>query len=410
MHHPTRGLSLGSDTMNGLPNKVITFSVKVDGNANVLDYTVRAGLIRNIKKATYASVDHALGVPPAAIGYPFGPPPKTILGPSINEQDLEDLRVLYRLANDQVQKRFRADRISFTVEVAKLTRTSLNPNIRSPTMKASVFNGFPELLYSVGGAAVDDVGSRNMISEMMKLACRVASRFALDHNLPFLRRGTDAIMASTQTAYEEILAQRSPTSYVPLHTNLERVAISPPATFSLEPKQHHPLAVPEGEGYSRATSPLRRFEDLVAHWQLHHALLGSKAPSRPPFDANALEKYIPELSAKDLSIRLGHTRNTNFFVLMFLKRWMNATAKGVEEERPYGDPLASMTAYTISMLQNNFVGSYGCHVHLPELGIKAQLVGLSAGYMLPLSSELRVKAKSVDLGIQRPRLVVELCH
>ena len=394
MHHPTRGLSLGSDAMNGSPNKVITFSVKVDGNANILDYTVRAGLIRNIKKATYDSVDQALGVPPAVLVYPFGPPPKSIPSASVSEQHLEDLRVLYRLANDQVQKRFRENRISFTMEIAKLTRTSLAPNIRSPTMVPSIFNGFPELLYSVGGAAIEDTGSRSMISEMMKLACRVASRFALDHNLPFLRRGTDAIMASTQAAYEEILAQRSPHSYVPLHTNLERIAISPPATFSLEPKQHHPLAIPEGEGYSRATSPLRRFEDLVGHWQLHHALLGSKAPSRPPFDTDALEKYIPELSAKDLSIRQGHTRNTNFFVLMFLKRWMNATAKGTE--RPFGDPLASMTAYTLSMVQNNFVGSYGCHVHLPELGIKAQLVGLSAGFMLPLSTELRVKAKHVD--------------
>ncbi|KAF8813327.1 RNB-domain-containing protein [Phlegmacium glaucopus] len=406
MHHPTRGLSLGSDARNGLPNKVITFSVKVDGNANILDYTVRAGLIHNIKKATYDSVDRALGVPPAVTGHPFGNIPKTIPGSSISEQDLEDLRVVYRLANDQVQKRFREDRISFTINFAKLTRISPAPNIRSPTMEPSVFNGFPELSYSVSGAAVDDVGSRNMISEMMKLACRVASRFALDHNLPFVRRGTDAIMASTQTAYEEILAQRSPHSYVPLNTNLERIAISPPAAFSLEPKQHHPLGIPEGEGYSRTTSPLRRFEDLVAHWQLHHALLGSKAPSRPPFDADALEKYIPELSAKDLSIRQGHVRNTNFFVLMFLKRWMNATAKGAE--RPFGDPLASMTAHTISMVQNNFMGSYGCHVHLPELGIKAQLIGLPAGSTLPLSTELRVKAKQVDLGIQRPKLVVEL--
>lgn len=409
MHHPTRGLSLGSDALNGAPNKVITFSVKVDGNANVLDYTVRAGLIRNMKKVTYNSVDRALGVPPAMLGYPFGTPPKTTPAPnSISKKDLEDLQVLYRLANDQVEKRFRENRISFAVEVAKLERVSLPPDIRSPTMTPSVFRGFPEMLFSVGGPAVEDFGSRNMVSEMMKLACRVSSRFALDHNLPLLRRGTDAILASTQTAYEEILAQRTPHAYVPLHTNLERIAISPPATFSLEPKQHHPLAIPEGEGYSRVTSPLRRFEDLIGHWQLHHALLGSKAPSRPPFDADALEKSIPEISAKDVSIRHGHARNTNFFVLMFLRRWMDATEKGVE--RPYGDPLASMRAYTISMVQNNFSGSYGCQVHLPDIGIKAHLVGLSSNTTFPLSTELMVKAKLVDLGIQRPRLVVELCN
>lgn len=406
MHHPIHGLSLGSNEKNGLPNKVITFSIKVDGNANILDYNVRAGLIRNMTKITYGSVDQALGVPPTAIGYPFGPPPKTIPASSISEEDLADLRVLYRLTNDQVQKRFREERISFTMEAAKLARMSLDPNMRSPTMEPSVFNGFPELLYSVSGAGVEDAGSRNMVSEVMKLACRTASRFALDHNLPLLRRGTGPILASSETAFAEILAQRSPSSYVPLHTNLERIAISPPATFSLEPKEHHPLAVPEGEGYSRATSPLRRFDDLVVHWQLHHALLGSKARSRPPFDADALEKYIPELTAKDLSVRHGHTRNINFFVLLFLKRWMNATAKGAE--RPFGDPLASLTAYTVSMVQDTFMGSYGCHVHIPEIGTKAHLVGLSAGVSLPLSTELKVKVTRIDLGIQRPKLVVEL--
>ena len=406
MHHPTKGLSLGSDALNGAPNKVITFSIKVDGNANILDYTVRAGLIRNIKKTTYDTVNQALGLPPPAIRYPFGPPPKTTLAPPISEEDLKDLRVLYRLANDQVQRRFREDRISFSLENARLTRLPHIPNITSPTMKPSVFNGFPDMTYAVGSAIVDDTGSRNLVSEMMKLSCRVASRFALDHNLPFLRRGTDAIMASTEAAYKEILAQRSPHSYIPLHTNLERIAISPPGMFSLEPKQHHPLAVPEGEGYCRATSPLRRFDDLVEHWQLHHVLLGSNAPPRPPFDVDALEKYLPELSAKDLSIRQGHAQNTNLFVLMFLKRWMDATAKGAE--RPFGDPLASMTAYTISIVRDTFRGSFGCHLHLPEIGIKAQLVGLSPGSSFPLSTELKVKAKRIDLGIQRPRLVVEL--
>jgi exoribonuclease-2 len=407
MHHPIHGLSLGSDARKDSPYKVITFSVKVDGNANILDYTVRAGLIRNIKKTTYESVDQALGLPPYATQYPFGPPPKAAPVLPISEEDLKDLRVLYRLATDQVQKRFREGRISFTVETARVARVSPDPNIRSPTMEPSVFNGFPEFLYSVGGAIVDDTNSKSLVSEMMKLACRVASRFALDHNVPFLRRGTDAIMASTEAAYAEILAQRPPHSYVPLHTNLERIAISPPAAFSLAPKQHHPLGVLEGEGYSRATSPLRRYDDLVAHWQLHHILLGSKAPARPPFDVDALEKYLPELSAKDLVNRLGITRNTEFFALMFLKRWMDATAKGAE--RPCGDPLASMTAYTISVVHDNFIGSYsGCHLHLPELGMKAQLVGLPMGTSLPLSTELKVKPKCIDLGIQRPKIVVEL--
>lgn len=85
---------------------------------------------------------------------------------------------------------------------------------------------------------------------------------------------------------------------------------------------------------------------------------------------------------------------------------MDVTAKGAE--RPFGDSSVSAAAYTISIVQDTFMGSYGCHLHLPELGIKAQLVGLSVGSSFPLSTELKVKAKRIDLGIQRPKFVVEL--
>ena len=40
---------------------------------------------------------------------------------------------------------------------------------------------------------------------------------------------------------------------------------------------------------------------------------------------------------------------------------------------------------------------YGCHLHLPELGIKARLVWSSTGSSIPLSTELKVKAKRIDI-------------
>ncbi|KAF8150815.1 hypothetical protein B0H34DRAFT_665725 [Crassisporium funariophilum] len=408
MHHPTRGLSLGMNSKDGIPDKVITFSTKVDDQANILDYKVRAGLIRNVKKVPYNDVDHALGNPQVEKAYPFGGQVPVKFGAALAKKDVADLQLLQRLAHDQVAKRYRMGVFSFNTEVVEIDRITIPPQIRSPTMTPSVFSGFPELRYSVFSSKNEDKGARNLVAEMMKLACRTASRFGLDKNIPLLRRGTEPIVPASEEAYQDMLTQRTSTTYIDMTKNLSRIYMSPPAEYSLEPKQHHPLGIPAGEGYTRATSPLRRYEDLVAHWQLHHALLGSNAPSRLPFDAGALEKYCQELVLKDRKIRKGQKRNTTFFALMFLRRWLEGTAGGAA--RPFGDPLASTVGFTTTGVKRDpHTRMYGCSVHLPELGVLGHLGGLEREHVdIPLSTELRVKVTQIDLGIQRPRMIVEL--
>ena len=53
-----RGLSLGSEQG---PTNVLTFSFKADKSGDIVDYNVRAGIVRNVQTLRYDDVDMMLG-------------------------------------------------------------------------------------------------------------------------------------------------------------------------------------------------------------------------------------------------------------------------------------------------------------------------------------------------------------
>ncbi|KAF8907292.1 hypothetical protein CPB84DRAFT_1725584 [Gymnopilus junonius] len=407
VHSPQNGLSL-SDKPGGEPNRVLTFSVKVDDEANILDYTVRAGLIRNIRKTSYEDVDMALGHPVSLKVFPFGGSQKIKNGPPLDEQDVRDLQVLQKLADHQIAKRFRQGLFNFSASASQVIWNSQVPeDIRSPSMSGSVYHGFPDLTYTVYETGSTDSGSRSLVSEMMKLANRVSSRFAIDHNVPVVRRTLEPGVVTPEDL-QEILEMRTPNGYVPMQEIVKRLKINPAGMYTLQPLRHHSLGIPEGEGYARATSPLRRFEDLVIHWQLHYALLGSKARSSAPFDVGDLEKLAAEFETLNVTQRKLHSNDTLFYCLMYLKRYADDTAKGIE--RPFGDPLSSMRAWTRQLARKSLVSNdITVLVHLPDLGITAYIEDLPPSLRhLPIGTELCVKLKRIDLGIKRMKMLVSL--
>ena len=57
MHDPVHGLSLGSRL--GHPQKVLTSSAKVNSKGEMIDFKVRAAIIRNIHVVTHDDVNAA---------------------------------------------------------------------------------------------------------------------------------------------------------------------------------------------------------------------------------------------------------------------------------------------------------------------------------------------------------------
>lgn len=413
MHDPKFALSLADTATTGKSYRTLSFSIKLDNKGNILDYKIRAGILRNIRKTSYQDVDRALGNPGIRYRYPFGCTEEKIETAetrTLDEADVADLLILQKLADDQVQKRFQQKIFTFTKDVSEVVWKNRPPeDIQSPSLDGSRFSGFPQLEYTVVHSSDSDTGSHSLVSEMMKLACRVSSRIALENgNVPLLRRGAEPIIFNPGISLDEVLKLRAPNGYISMGAAVDAVAMIPPGVLSTQPNMHYFMGVAEGEGYSRVTSPLRRYEDLVGHWQLHHILLGANAPPWSPFSANDMEKMATALQSLGSTVKKAHDTNNLFYSLMHMQRFRDDTARGVE--RPFGDPLKSIRAWTRRAAKKDVSrNEYSAVVELPDLGIHAHLVDMPSELraMAP-GTQLRVNCHGIELGIKRLHMDVKL--
>lgn len=401
VHHPILGMSLGQHPKH-IGDRVLTFSAKVDMNGNIHDHKVRAGIIRNTCKVTYDHSDDAMGLPRVQITYPFGNAPTTDATTSniLSETDVGDLTLLRQLMEAQIKKRISEDFYSLDYSHSDVKYLTSPPEeIQSPSLVGSVFEGYPDVRYSVYSTEGMDQGSRMMIAEMMKLASRVASRVAVEHDTLMIRRALQRPIPASEEALEQVLNARSSSGYVSAYKFRGHFAATPSSYYTLQPKGHGALGVPDGEGYSRATSPLRRFEDLVAHWTLHHILLGSRAPARPPFSPQDMEQLCIDIATVDKTARNLQRSELHMSALMFIKRWM---AKGGERlkagvQDPLSKPFEAYKARDVR--QNHLTNQQHCIMHIPGLGLQATAVSLPPGFAdAPISSVLNVRVKGVVLG------------
>lgn len=413
MHDPNFALSLADTATTGRSYRALSFSIKLDNKGDILDYKIRAGILRNIRKTSYQEVDRALGNPEIRYRYPFGRTEEEKMETTertLDEDDVADLRILQKLADDQVQKRFQQGIFTFTKDISEVVWKNRPPeDIQSPSLDGSRFSGFPQLEYTVSHNSDSDTGSRSVVSEMMKLACRVSSRIALENgNVPLLRRAAEPVIFKPGISLDKLLQLRSPNGYIPMGDAVDAIAMIPPGVLSTQPNMHYFMGVPEGEGYSRITSPLRRYEDLVGHWQLHHILLGANAPPWSPFSTNDIEKMATALQSLDLTVKRAHKTNNLFYSLMYMQQFRADTARGVE--RPFGDPLKSIRAWTKQVAKKDiYRNEYAAVVELPDLGIHAHLVDMPSELReIPPGTQLRVNCHGIELGIKRLRMDVKL--
>ncbi|KAG2092304.1 uncharacterized protein F5147DRAFT_779698 [Suillus discolor] len=186
-------LSLGSHSRKGEPEPVLTFSFKINAEGNMVDYDVKAGLIRNVKRVDYDSVDRLLGNGGVQFGYPFEAPqtPEISHVPVLESKDVENIRLMdnltrkFRQRNRQTLNPFIFSAPSSTLVV---TAKPIHGAPTTPTWNASYYCGFPNLTYQVYSQKTMERGSRLLVANCMKTASRVASRWFAAKGVPMLRR------------------------------------------------------------------------------------------------------------------------------------------------------------------------------------------------------------------------------
>ncbi|HAS52018.1 MAG TPA: exoribonuclease II [Gammaproteobacteria bacterium] len=188
--------------------------------------------------------------------------------------------------------------------------------------RGAIFLDLPEVKMRVHNGQVDiqplpRLRSRMLVAEAMVMAGEAAARFALQRELPFPFTTQDSVEATDQR----------PVSLAGMYA-LRR---------TMRARQYSSLPGPHGglglEVYCQATSPLRRYLDLVAHQQLRALLSGAD-----PLDAQAIVARVGAAEAVASGVRRAERLSRQHWTVAYLQQHPGWQGEGVlvEKRMPRG--------------------------------------------------------------------------
>ena len=408
--------SLGHTAATKEPQQVMTFSFKVDKTGDLTDYKVRAATVKNIHIMNYDAVDATLGSPSFSSTFPFELPnlsPPSY--PPIDPAHVERLKLLDKVSSRLIKNRVLRPVFNFEIPSSEVRFTRpIPPYLPLPSVEADpstisqfkLYGGFPDMSYSVVRPGSMTRGARAMISEFMKGACRVASRFGVENGTPLVRRHGSGPVCPDPAAIERLIASRDQFGMIDQYEVAKALVAVPRAVNTLAPKGHWALGIPDGEGYVKVTSPLRRYTDLVAHWQIKHTLLAKSDPARYTkgkrvvFGEEWLSRYARELTFRDRERKRASAMEGGYWSGMFLKRWLDGEIKSetldpktaVFEARPGA-----------AFIKDEYTGKHRMRSMVSQLGVWGDI---TLNDPLEIGSRVNVRIASVTMGA-RPRVNLE---
>jgi exoribonuclease-2 len=157
---------------------------------------------------------------------------------------------------------------------------------------------------------IDRHGSRAMVTDLMLMAGEAAARWCSERGL--------AIPYATQPPPESI---QQPAGMAAMYAYRRRFK---PSRTTIEPTPHFGLGL---DAYARATSPLRRYADLLVHQQIRAALAG-----REPLNAEQVSARAGEADQGGIAVRRAERQSNQHWKLVYLIRHQGWQGEGVVVE------------------------------------------------------------------------------
>lgn len=152
---------------------------------------------------------------------------------------------------------------------------------------------------------LDDSSSRQLVAEMMILAGEVAARYGQAHNIPLPFRGQPQPELPPE---EELLLL--PAGFV---RACAMRRCMPKSEMSITPVRHAGLGL---DTYTQATSPIRRYSDLLTHFQLKAHLRGEILP----FTAEQLKEVMMTVTSTTQEVTMVERQTNRYYALEYLRR------------------------------------------------------------------------------------------
>lgn len=196
--------------------------------------------------------------------------------------------------------------------------------------------------------------SSQIVREMMLLAGEAAARWAFERALPFPFYGQEPPQLS-----EEIRLDPE-TGDAPLSVQYARRRGMRPGMLGPSPTAHRGLGLPF---YAQVTSPLRRYQDLLCHYQIRASLSAGRTA---PMDADEISRRCAAASAAGAPNRQAERDSERFWTAVFLAR--NPGWRGT------AIPVHSLGAEVLALI--------------PELGIETKIRVKDADLDVPIEVAL----------------------
>ena len=152
---------------------------------------------------------------------------------------------------------------------------------------------------------IDSSPSRQLVAEMMILAGQIGGMYGTEHNLPLPYRG----QPQPELPPEEELLQLppGPTRFCAIRSCMPR------SEMSMSPIRHASLGL---DSYVQVTSPIRRYTDLLSHFQIKAHLRGEELP----FSREELQEIVYSVSSSSYEATLVERQTNRYWSLEYLRR------------------------------------------------------------------------------------------
>ncbi|KAK2743908.1 hypothetical protein FQN57_004531 [Myotisia sp. PD_48] len=313
------------------PNKpTITFSAKVNFAGDILDTKVTHGTINNVIYITPDRLRKMFGVDTSdapslklMVGGTIEGPARSELQDFISDEHQQLLKTLEKVLAGRQEQRNKKGAIQY------ISHTSSFPLVSGPGESIQSDAGsvsqahYPEYdpVIGISGNLVDpykipDFTKQDLVSHAMLLGGEIAAQWCKDRGIPVIFSGT-AIRPGQLVTENQLggFNEKHPFSLLPR------------AFSSSSPIRHIALGMDQ---YSKVTSPLRRYSDLIAHWQIEASLRHEAETTKIlspeddksilPFSKDDVTAIINRSNWQNKVADLAQTRSRDFWILQLLHR------------------------------------------------------------------------------------------
>lgn len=326
----------------------LTFSARMSTNGDILEKKITPGRVQNVHYFTPNAVGRGLGIIASeesetasllTVGGEIPAMPKD-LNPKTGEipqpSHIDQLRTLADLGAASRRRRLRNGAHAFysgDYSGATYPQVFLSKNVPRPFQVNSEimrrFEGDPIITIKRETADSGQVGI--IVSDLMVLAGEIAASWCSERGIPIPYRGLLRNPEPSESPEDFKRNIIDPTivsnGRADLHDLLRYGELIGRTAISATPLEHLVLGLP---AYCKATSPLRRYVDLYAHWQIEAALrheaetgttlAGSSDDSYLPFPRQAVEDYAATALHSDKKIRFAKMAATRHWIVQALHR------------------------------------------------------------------------------------------